>query len=161
MVDKFRVEALFQPSRKNRDNFTYRCTGPQWQSWGYGNPDRHPCTNDAVFQSQPLRSFSCVSPVSSSMVVFFCRGITHATLAGALCLALGNERDVGLLLEGTLRLNGEFGRHFDGCWSWLVGDGEAWWGTGTQQGWRMDESIKSSWWERNRRAGPPIKFFPA
>lgn len=23
---------------------TYRCRCPQWRSWGYGNPDRPPCT---------------------------------------------------------------------------------------------------------------------
>lgn len=23
---------------------TYRCSCPQWQSWGYGNPDQRPCT---------------------------------------------------------------------------------------------------------------------
>lgn len=33
---------------------TYRCTGPRWQSWGYGNPDQHPCTNGAI----PTRQLS-------------------------------------------------------------------------------------------------------
>ena len=23
---------------------TYQCSCPQWRSWGYGNPDQHPCT---------------------------------------------------------------------------------------------------------------------
>lgn len=40
---------------------------------------------------------------------------THATLARAPGLALGDKRDVRLLLESTLRLNGQLGSHFCGC----------------------------------------------
>lgn len=40
---------------------------------------------------------------------------THATLARAPGLALGDKRDVRLLLESTLRLDGQLGSHFCGC----------------------------------------------
>lgn len=35
---------LDPPGSFNRLLRTYRCSCPQWQSWGYGNPDQHPCT---------------------------------------------------------------------------------------------------------------------
>lgn len=45
----------------------------------------------------------------------FFSGTTHATLSRTLGLALGNQRDVGLLLESTLRLHSQFGSHLLGC----------------------------------------------
>lgn len=39
---------------------------------------------------------------------------THTTLAGALGLALGDKRDVRLLLESALRLDGQLGSHVCG-----------------------------------------------
>lgn len=42
-------------------------------------------------------------------------GATHATLAGTLGLALGDQRDVRLLLESPLGLDGQLGSHFCGC----------------------------------------------
>lgn len=43
------------------------------------------------------------------------RGSTHATLARTLGLALGDKRNVRLLLESTLRLDGQLGSHVCGC----------------------------------------------
>lgn len=53
------------------------------------------------------------------------RGGTHATLAGTLGLALGDKRNVRLLLESTLRLDGQLGSHVCGgsCRSQRKGDG--------------------------------------
>lgn len=91
---------------------TYRCTGPQWRPWGYGNPDQHPCTTGAV----PSRQHFHLEPVASSAATAnSIRGTTHATLARTLGLALGNQRDVRLLLESTLRLDGQLGSHVCGC----------------------------------------------
>lgn len=40
---------------------------------------------------------------------------THATLSRTLGLALGDKRNVRLLLESTLRLDSQLGSHLCGC----------------------------------------------
>lgn len=66
----------------------------------------------------PPTLFHLVSSRSSSSCLatpIVSRESTHATLAGTLGLALGNQRDVRLLLESTLRLDGQLGSHVCDC----------------------------------------------
>lgn len=61
-------------------------------------------SNSSALKSSP----SFATPIIS-------RESTHATLARTLGLALGDQRDVRLLLESTLRLDGQLGSHVCDC----------------------------------------------
>lgn len=74
-----------------------------------------------VRKPRPTSLYHRRCPISSAFAVLLYRHVqhgyswaTHTTLAGTLGLALGDKRDVRLLLESTLRLDGQLGSHVCG-----------------------------------------------
>lgn len=73
---------------------------------------RKPRPTSLYHRRCPILSVFAVLP--HGHVQHGCSWATHTTLAGTLGLALGNKRDVRLLLESTLRLDGQLGSHVCG-----------------------------------------------
>lgn len=73
---------------------------------------RKPRPTSLYHRRYPISSASAVLP--HGRVQHGYSWATHTTLAGALGLALGDKRDVRLLLESTLRLDGQLGSHVCG-----------------------------------------------